>query len=345
MRLFGYELKKLFSGTALWIFVGLCIVFNLWAIPWALNRDFDTTTPFHENVFEHYSAGEIAKAYVSNLGLTGRVAEDMRAKYDTLQAVVDEKALAGYSYSPYFGEYTYLMHINLFNGLGVMGRLLLQGILLVVLLSLLGVGYEQINHTEHSVYATKTGRRILRHKIVASLFAGIGIYMLLVTVTLAIYFSVFDFSNVWNSSVSSGFNFIEDFFSGVRPFTTWQSFTVASYLWASLAVSVGLLICFSFMGAVIGIFSKNTYVAFLMVVVLNAVCLMMPTIFSVNSLARYVFYHTPVWLWWNSGLWFTDGGFFTLWRNFELWGMGVSFLILAALCILSIKIFEKRNIA
>ena len=345
MRLFGYELKKLFSGAALWVFVGLCVIFNIWSMPTWLNRDFDTTTPFQENVFQHYNTSEVAEIYVSALGLTGSVAERMKAKYDALQVVVDESAIAGYSFSPYFGDYTYFMHLNLFANFGVLGRLLLQGALLAVLLALLCVGYEQINHTEHSVYTTKTGRRIMRCKIAASLAAGAGIYALLAIITLAIYFTVFDFSNVWNSSVSSGFNFIWDELAGLRPFATWQSFTVASYLWASLGVSLGLVICFSLMGAVVGTLSKNGYIGFLVVLLLNAVCLFLPGMISENSYAHFVAAHTPIWLWNNSRLWFTEGKFFTLWQNFELWGTGISLLILAAFCILAVKRFEKRNIA
>ena len=344
--LFWYELKKILSGTALWVFVALCIVFNIWTIPTGLNNGLDTTTPFPANVFENYNTSEIAEAYISFFGLTGRVAERMRVKYEDLQMVVDEKAVAGDSFSAYFGEQTSVMHLNLFHNVGFMGRLLFQGILLAVLLALLGVGYEQINHTEYSVYATKTGRRILRYKIAASLAAGIGLYAILTTITLSIYFAVFDYGNVWNSSVSSGFNYINiGNIMGDRPFTTWQSFTIASYLWAIVGVSLGLIICFSLMGAMIGILSRNAYLGFLMVVLVNAVCMVLPLIISRNLYSHYMMFYTPIMLWFNSGLWFTDGSFMTLWRNFELWGTGVSVLALAVLCVLAVKKFEKRDIA
>ena len=344
MRLFSYELKKILSGAALWVFVGLCVAFNMFTIPLNTHVELDTTTPFDMNVFESYNTSEVAEIYISALGLTGRVAERMRAKFDDLQAVTDNKAIAGYSYSPYFGERTHTMHLRLFGNIGLTGMLLLQGILLSVLVTLLSVGYEQTNHTEHSVYATKTGRRILRYKIAASLAVSIGLYATLTTITLIVYFNVIDYSNVWNSSVSSGFNYLVDAFT-VRPFTTWQSFTVRSYLLASLGVSLGLIICFSLLGAIIGTLSKNGYMGFLVVVLINAVCVALPIVLSVNLYIRYILFHAPIWLWFNSGLWFTDGGFITLWRNFELWGLGVSLLILAITCLLSVKKFEKRNIA
>jgi len=341
--LFWYELKKILSGVPLWCFVTLCIIFNLWTLPPDLGIEFDTTTPFPENVFESYSTNEVAEAYISFFGLTGRVADRMTAKYTALQAVVDERAEAGDSFSPYFGEQTYAMHYTLFYSLGIMGRLLLQGILLAILLQLLGVGYEQVNNTEHSAYSTKTGRRTLRYKIGAGLVASVGLYALLTIITLSVYFSVFDYRDVWGSSVSSGYNYIIDNII-VRPFATWQSFTVASHLWATIGVSLALVICFSLMSAIVGTFSKNGYIGFLTILLINAVCQVIPTFLSRNTYTRFILYHTPIRLWWSIDLWFTDGGFITLWRDFELWGAGLSFLILAALCVLALMRFNRKDI-
>jgi len=345
-RLFRHELAKILFMPVLWVFVVLCVVFNIFTTPtWLRTVDFDISTPFQYNVFENHNTSEIAEAYISALNLTGRVAERMRAKYATLQYSVDEAAISGHSFSPYFGEHTSIMHISLFHGVGgVMGRLLMQGLLLAALLALLAVGYEQINSTEHMVYATKTGRRILLYKISASITAGIGVYLLLAAVTFAIYFAIFDYSGVWGGNVSSGFNYIVDFI-GILPFTTWRSFTVLSYFWASFGVGLGLVLCFSLLGVIIGTLSKNGYIGFLMVVLVNALCLAVPLVIPRGMYVHFVSFHTPIWLWFNSHLWFTDGGAMTLWLNFELWGMGFSLITLTVLCVLSVKNFEKRNIA
>ena len=101
--------------TAIWGFVALCIIFNIWSVPTGLNTDFDTTTPFIENVFEDFNTSQISETYISFWGLEGRVAERMRAKFDSLQISVDERAIAGDSYAPYFGEHTYIMHTSLFR--------------------------------------------------------------------------------------------------------------------------------------------------------------------------------------------------------------------------------------
>jgi len=346
LNLYIHELKKLLSTPALWVFVLLCLAFNISNFPrWLRNADFDTSTPYLYNVFETHNTTEIGETYITALNLSGRTADRMRAKYAALQYTADAAATFGYSYASYFGTPTQLMHINLFHGVaGVLGRLLMQGMLLSALLALLAVGYEQINNTEHTIYATKTGRRILRHKIAAGIVAGVGAYALLATITLAAYFIMFDFSGVWGSSVSSGFNYIVNIM-GTRPFTTWRSFTVLSYFLASLSLGLGLVICFSLMGVIIGSLSKNGYIGFLMLVLVNAVCFALPLVIPRHLYAYFIPFHTPIWLWWNSHLWFTDGSVITLWRNFELWGLGISLLTLAALCVLAVKNFEKRNIA
>lgn len=343
IRLLGHELKKILSGVVLWVFVILCIAFNIWTMPIGFNPELDTTTPFPVNVFENHNTSEIAETYISMFNLTGRVAERMRVKYDTLQSAVNERAVAGESYSPYWGEYTYFMHLRLFDSFGIMGKLLFQGILLAILVTLLCVDYEKTNNTEYIVYATKTGRHILQCKIVASLIVSIGLYVLLSVITLAIYFTIFDFSSVWSSSVSSGFNFINDIMSS-RPFITWHSFTVASYLLASFGLGLALVVSFMLMSVIVATLSKNAYIGFLTVLLINGICIFLSVIISRNHIAHYIANHTPIMLWLNADRWFTDGQWVTLWRNFELWGAGISLAILLVLCILFVKKFEKRSI-
>jgi len=341
--LFLYELKKTFSGVALWCFFTLCIAFNLLTLPANRGIELDTTTPFPENVFENYNTSDVAEAYISFFGLTSRVADRMRAKYTDLQTTVDNKAQSGDSFSPYFGEMTYSMHHGLFYSLGIMGRLLFQGILFAVLLQLLSVGYERANNTEHSVYSSKIGRRILRYKVAAGLVASALIYALLTAITLSVYFSIFDYGEVWNSSISSGYNYIIDNII-VRPFATWRQFTVASHLLTTIGVSIILITCFSLMGATVGTLSKNGYTGFLMTLLINGFFFVFPTFLSRNTYTRFVLYHTPIRLWWNIDLWFTDGGFITLWRNFELWGAGLSLLLLITISVLGVIRFNRKDI-
>ncbi|MCL2372908.1 MAG: hypothetical protein FWC78_05855 [Defluviitaleaceae bacterium] len=343
--IFLLELKKILSMAALWSFVALCFAFNIWAIPSNLrNVDFDTTTPFPENIFDGYSASETADVYIAMFNLSDRVADRMAIKHEALQAAANERAAEGASFSPYLGELTQVMHLNLFHGVaGVLGRLLFQGMLLAALVALLAIGYERASNTEHSIYTTKKGRGLLRSKIAAGLVAGVGLYILLAAATLAVYFVMFDYGAVWGNNVSSGFNYVIDII-GARPFITWRSFTVASYLGASIGLGLLLVVCFSLMGASVAVFSKNGYMGFLALLLINALFLAAPLAIPMNTYSYFASFYSPIWLWWNSHLWFTDGGITTLWRHFELWGTGFSFLALAVTCLFAVKKFEKRDI-
>jgi len=99
------------------------------------------------------------------------------------------------------------------------------------------------------------------------------------------------------------------------------------------------------MGVIIGTLSRSSYTGFLTLILINAVFIVLPIVIPRNSYLHYLPFHTPIMLWLNSRLWFTDGSFITLWRNFELWGLGISFLVLTALCLLAGKKFGKKDIA
>jgi hypothetical protein len=136
--------------------------------------------------------------------------------------------------------------------------LLIEGMLLAMLLSILSMGWEQINRTELLTYSTKAGRRLILRKILASLTAGLGFFSLIIAATLGFYFLLNDFSGVWSANVSSGYNHIQDLIAGDRPFTTWRNFTVFGYLLAHLGISAGIVACASLMGAAAGVFAKNS---------------------------------------------------------------------------------------
>ncbi|MCL2527692.1 MAG: hypothetical protein FWE42_04655 [Defluviitaleaceae bacterium] len=211
----------------------------------------------------------------------------------------------------------YAVHQTLFNKIpiaGVMGRLLLQGIIVAIFLSISSLGHEHANNTEHIIYAAKTGRKIIWIKIAASIIAGIGIYLVLTSVTLVYFFTLHDYSN-W------------------------------SFLWSWIGMSVAMLVCFSLMAAIVGVIFRNSYIAFTIIILLNSVTIAYVMTFPDNPYIRFVLLHAPAWLWWYSGYWFTNNGYTNLPDNFELWGAGASLIILTALCVFVVKMHEKRDIS
>jgi hypothetical protein len=341
--IYRYELKKLLTAPAVLAFVVLCLLFNIFISLTAAFGEIDLEdAPLPPNVFETFEAAPVAETYIAVQNAEGIVADMYRDKYADLQTVADEKAMRGDAVSVYFGEYTYYFHKELFGKL--MMWLLIEGMLLAMLLSILSLGWEQINRTELLTYSTKVGRRLILKKILASLTAGIGFYIFIAALALGFFFLQNDFSHVWNANVSSGYNYIPDLVAGARPFTTWHNFTVRGFLFAHLGVSAGLVACASLMGTAAGVIAKNSYIGFLGVVLVNVVCAVIPSIVTSAVYAKYLFILTPVNLWLRTRFWFTDGLMDVLFRNFETLGLCLS--LDAVLCVLlaAMAAFRKRDL-
>jgi hypothetical protein len=379
MRLIALEIKKLIGSWALAAFVVLCLAFNVFLV---LNNGTDdyaqyvasastktgvtVDSGFSEtlaalpksdqqqrllaetagltNVFNNYDTAQIAEAYIGALALDGRIAEDMHDKYAALQGELDKKAERADGMALYFAGGTYAQHQKLFGS--VMPTLCIEGIFLSVLVMLFALGYENVSKTEQIVYSSKAGRRVALKKLAAAVAVGMGACLLLVTITLALHLALNDYGDVWGSNVSSGFNGIEDHaFGGFRPFATWHSFTVLSYLLATLGVSLCIMLCLSLAGFVAGTTIRNSYIGFLALLVACIFCITLPMLLPNGSFAKFACMLTPIWLWLKQSLWFTDGGIDILWSNFETRGVCLSLVILAALATVATLRFRKKEIA
>ena len=292
------------------------------------------------DVLYGYTTGYIADFAVEWLGLSGLNERLMRWKYERFQHAVDARQQAGDSMTMYFADITHIRHQAIFNY--TMGLLLYQGIILAALIMLLSIGYENAAKTESVVFATKTGRKVNRYKLLVGIIAGIGIYAILATVTLTIYFAFNPMGGTWESSVSSGFNFMRDGFM-VRPFVTWHSLNVTQYLIASLAVSVGVMLCFSLMAYAVGLWVRNSYIGFLLVIAINGVLFLLP-IYSPFHTVNFAVSQSPIWLVLMRDVWFTDGGYNVILPHFETVGTIGSLTILAVIGAFSVAKFRRRNL-
>lgn len=385
MTVYWYEVKKLLSSLAVWGFIAVCLLFNLFLVlcnagedygdfvstvsrdaGYHLGESFDDalsqypvsghqTTLLQQlqsdtyqvtDVFDGYQTQEIAQRYIAASGITGPFAAGMEAKYDALQAVVDEKAATDDSLSLYFAGATNVRHEFLFHDL--FGWLLVEGALISSLLVFLCVGYENDQKTGDIVYSTKKGRTILGTKLAGSISAGFGLFALLALFTFLVYFSTHDYGGIWSSSVSSVFHYRYDIAAGFRPFVTWHHFSVFTYFMAMLAMGLGLILCFCLMAFAIGVLTRNHYIGFLIFLVLNgaiiALPMNIPQALTVGLCARFGAMLTPMWLWLKHSIWFTDGDLDILWPHFETFGLCVSLILLGACCIAAAAYFKRRDL-
>jgi hypothetical protein len=340
--LFRHELKKLalspviIGFLAMFIAINTLLILSSYKIADYQNRN---STKL-ENIFEHFQTAEIADGYISKYDVKGVYAENIRSKYSKLQPVVDEKATNGDALSVYFGDYTRELHRLLFKTLFM--AIIAEICLLALFLSLLSVTYEQMRGTESVIYASATGRRLLLVKLSASLAAAAAGAAIIISTGLFVFFLRFDFSLVWTDNVSSLFNTAANELG--KPFITWRSFTVSGYLWATIGASSGLALCFCLLGYAMGTAVRNVYAAFIAALsTLGSLYLIKPLL-PVGSVLRGIWNLTPVWLWKNSAMWFTDGAADILWANFELVGLFASFIVIAAASWLATNHFKRREL-
>ena len=292
------------------------------------------------DVLYGYTTNYIADIAVERLELSGLNERLMRLKYEHFQHAVNARQEAGDSMTLYFAEATYMRHQVIFNY--IMGLLLFQGIILATLIVLFFHGYENAAKTEYVVYATKTGRKLSRHKLLAGIVASLSVYAILSIVTLTVFFAVNPMGGAWGSSVSSGFNFVRDGIF-VRPFVTWFSFTVAEYMAATLALSLGVVLCFTLIGYTVGLWIRNSYIGFLVIIILNVVLFLFPFYSSVWTL-NFIITQSPIWLVLMRFLWFTDGGSNVILPYFETIGVMSALAVLSSIGIWSESRFKRRNL-
>jgi len=294
------------------------------------------------DIFDGYTTTYIGEAYINANGLTGLIANLMRYKYERLQVVIDSNVESGAGMSLYYAGMTYDRHTQLFRI--VMAVLLFEGIILATLIMLLSLGNENTAKTELLIYSTKTGRKINKAKLISCVITGLLVYVFIATVTLILYFSINPFGGTGGSNISSGFNYVLDLLAGARPFITWHSFTIVTYLLASIGASAGVVICFSLLAYITGLWIRNGYIGFLVFALVNFAVFTLPFIALGLTLPTFFLTLSPIWIAIQQGMWFTDGGSNVILPHFETIGIGVSLIVLTLLGWWSAVRFKRRNL-
>lgn len=383
MRVLKHELKKLTCMQMLWVFVAICLVLNVGIVLGyrykivdysffsyvedtasitgnVLGNEFSeklSSMPDSEDksrliyetenptpIYKDYAAASLAEAYIGVYGISGIGVDLLTAKYERLQSVVDQLDREGAELSLYAADTTAEMHNLLFEV--VLRAILTEACLLAALMMLYLCTYERQSRTVSTIYSTKIGRGIFRYKVIAGLMISVLCFAAIACVTLLVYFSVFDYTQLWNSSVSSGFNYISDNI-GTKPFMTWLPFTVIEYLWAMLGLGLGLTLVFAMMGACIGFLSRNGYIGTLLFFLLALAMMTAPYLFAETGIwgGYFLFEFSPVCLWYSSPWWLTDMGNVSLIPFHETVGIISNIVLWGILLFLSYQYIKRKDVA
>ena len=381
MRLAVWEWRKLFRMPALWVFVGLCLALNglLLSSPSAMDRAFFNDTSADaavlgqrvddefqtglaalpdtenrellrqsvvglENTLEGYDTQELTNFYQSLMEGDSLAQSWIAWKYELLQERVDHLARTGAALDLYVGPITHDSHQYLYNTL--FRVLLTESVLLGLLCALYLVGYEGLSGTQFLACVSRTGRRLWKHKTLAALAAALGLYALLALFTLGPYLLLWDHRGIWDSSVSSQFNYFVDMLYS-RPFLTWADFTVESYFAAMIAAGGGLVAVFTLIGAVAGLLIGHTYGAAIAAAAFCALLLgLSSTLAALGLWSAYLLTtFSPVCLWLAINGWFTELGQMGLVPWQETVGLALNLLVWSGIALLALRRFGRKDVA
>lgn len=293
-----------------------------------------------KSIDEEYDALDwqaIGEAEINKYQLSGQAADTLRSVYSRLSQRFEEIKENGEHKTWFFAGNPYRMHSFLFRTL--FRSILYEALLLIVLATALITNFEFENNTHLVTYVTKTGRSLMKHKFVAALLTAAVMVTVILIITLLTYFSVFDYSYLWASAVSSALNWEYDL-----PYVSWWDFSFVEFLqWGVLLTyaSVGLFTALVF---AFSVFLKNSYGTFFLFAVFFAAGLLVPGFMPNASPLIFIAHYHPSTLVMNPHYWFMGSSGLTAFKHYEWMTVSLWACITTAVCVLALKRFHHQDI-
>lgn len=263
--------------------------------------------------------------------LEGKMLAEFNGWEDRLDEIV-----ATNEYKQWFFLSDYRMHGELFRT--HMKTLAVEAVLLVVLLTAFIINYEFEHRTQLLIYPTKKGRKLLLNKGLASLLASFVVLAILFGGTLVTYFTVYDYSTVWQASISSGFNW-----EYRLPYITWSDLSVLEYFLSALGIIIAVLIIVVMLTFTIAVMVKNSYYTWIICILLLIAMFVVPSYFS-NSVLLWMSHYNITLLLMNPHQYFNGGTTFMMMQHHEVWTLLISLFIASIGVGWAIRYFNRKDV-
>ena len=349
------EFKKAVRFIPMWGCLVFCFFFNLILTFNVVGvdefNDFSsslvegTATVKTESVFSSYDVDrELTSRYTDIVSGSPMAVNMRRGKYAGVQSHVDHLALEGADSDVMAGIYTPLMYKELFKSF--LPALTAEACVMGMLLTIHLLSYETSTKTYLFMSCTRVGRKIDICKIMTALISSLIFYVVLGGTSLLIYFSHWNYSGIWDSSMSSVFNQISDL-GILKPFITMGDFTVRSYVLFTMLLGTVLVIVSVLFASVIGLIVKKTYVAGILSLLIPASGLFLSVILSSAEMwgGYLISMLLPINIWVSQPVWFTEGGLSSPCLWFETKGLIGALVAFTLLMACTVKTMHRRDIA
>lgn len=236
----------------------------------------------------------------------------------------------------FYGK-VYKMHSFLFKN--ILKTIIFEIMILAVLFTSYIMNFEFENKAASIVYTTRKGRNLIWDKLLVSLILTLLISTILIVITLLIYFIVFDYSTLWNTSVSSFFSQEYNL-----PYMAWWNISFKTYLIIVISLVYILEIIFSTITFVLSSFIKNNYVVFGIFFILAGIEILLPSLVPSKLSIIMDSVYTPFTLLINPSWWFMMKYGLNSHKYYEIITVLISSIALIFISILCIKKFKKESI-
>lgn len=290
-----------------------------------------------ESQYEQLDWTEIAQNQIFMYQLSGSAAKVLENEYAKLDERFAELKSNGEHRTWFFAGKPYRMHSFLFRK--VFGHIIFEALIFIVLATALMTNYEFENKTYLVTYSTKRGRNLAKDKLIASFVTTTVMTVLLIGVTLGVYFSVFDYSDLWTSSVSSALNWEYNL-----PYVSWWNLTYIEFiLWSILLIFICFLL-FTAITFVLATFLKNSYFTFFLFACFFGISLLLPSIVPNSSkFTLYAGFNLPQ-LVLNPHMFFMGNSGLAMFQHYESITIGVWFVLVSLITMYSFRKFMKQDI-
>lgn len=287
--------------------------------------------------YKKIDIGKTTEGDIEAMQLSGDLAETVRKNYKNFENRLEEIRSNEEQRNLFFQGQAYAMHSFLFTD--ILRTIIFEITILGCLIMLFIVNYEFDNNTSLIAYSTKRGRNLVKDKILAGFISIILVTTIILTISLAVYFSVFSYDGLWKVPISSYFNWEPGCKS---PFMSWFSINMGQYLILSIALIYAVQIIFGGIVFLIARVIKNTYIGFFIFFIIVAFAILLPSFISRSSNFVIYFTFTPFCLIMNPSNRFMQSGVFTNYKYYELITVIIWWILITAASIFSIKKFKRE---
>ncbi|WP_342511615.1 hypothetical protein MKY34_14050 [Sporosarcina sp. FSL K6-1522] len=280
---------------------------------------------------------QVAASDIARYGLSGNAEKILLREYDKFSQRFEEMKHNGEHKEWFFAGKAYFMHSFLFKT--VFLHIAIEALILIILSTALITNYEFENRTHLVTYGTTRGRRLMKDKLGASVMTAALLTTFLLVVTLSTYFTIFDYTHLWGSAISSAFNWEYNF-----PNVAWWDLSVGLFIVGVIVIVYIAMLLFSGLTFTLTIFVKNSYIAAISMATFFILAWLIPSFMPTSSSLLFITSYNLSVLVMNIPTSFMGSSGLVMFKNFEWMTIVYWTMITIVCCVFSLKWFNKEDI-